>query len=368
MKKILVIDDAEFILESTSTLLRFEGYDVETAGDGEEGVRQALDTKPDLILCDISMPKMDGYGVLENVRKNNITATTPFIFLTAFTEKSNMRAGMEKGADDFLVKPYTRDELIAAIDAQWNKHQLIEKQVQEKVEEVGRSVTYALPHEFRTVLNEVIGSAKYLHTSAEEVNPEEIKELSNDIVSSANRLLKITENFLVYVRIESFFANPIQRAQLRNMLTYEPSAMFQDIASTVSEKYNRINDLVVNELIDGVLVEVSTENFHKMLDELMDNAFRFSAIGKTVTIATKVEDDLLYFIISDLGRGMSKEQISGIAALAQFERTIYEQQGVGLGLVIAKRIAELHDGYFDIYSEEGVGTTISIGLHYKKSN
>ncbi len=368
MKKILVIDDAEFILESTSTLLRFEGYDVETACDGEEGVKQALETKPDLILCDISMPKMDGYGVLENIRKNSITATTPFIFLTAFTEKSNMRAGMEKGADDFLVKPYTRDELIAAIDAQWNKHQLIEKQVQEKVEEVGRSVTYALPHEFRTVLNEVIGSAKYLHTSAEDVNPEEIKELSNDIVSSANRLMKITENFLTYVRIESFFSNPQKRSQLRNLLTYEPSAMFQDIASNISQKYNRTSDLAINDLIDNVLVEISTESFHKMVDELIDNAFRFSAPGKMVTISTGVDGDLLFFIISDFGRGMSREQISGIAALAQFERTIYEQQGVGLGLVIAKRLTELHDGYFDIKSEEGVGTSITIGLHYKKSN
>lgn len=368
MKKILVIDDAEFILESTSTLLRFEGYDVETAGDGEEGVSKALETKPDLILCDISMPKMDGYGVLENIRKNSITATTPFIFLTAFTEKSNMRAGMEKGADDFLVKPYTRDELIAAIDAQWNKHQLIEKQVQEKVEEVGRSVTYALPHEFRTVLNEVIGSAKYLHTSADEVNPDEIRELSNDIVSSANRLLKITENFLVYVRIESFFSNPQKRSQLRTMLTHEPSAMFQDIASNISEKYNRTDDLVINGLIDEVVVEISTESFHKMLDELVDNAFRFSSAGKRVTISSFIRDNMLYFIIKDMGRGMNKEQISGIAALAQFERTIYEQQGVGLGLVIAKRLAELHDGDFDIESEEGIGTTITIGLHYKKEN
>ena len=74
-----------------------------TASDGEEGLIISAESKPDLILCDISMPKMDGYGVLENVRKNPATSTTPFIFLTAFTEKSNMRAGMEKGADDYLV-------------------------------------------------------------------------------------------------------------------------------------------------------------------------------------------------------------------------------------------------------------------------
>ena len=101
-------------------------------------------------------------------------------------------------------KPAGRDELIAAIDAQWNKHSLIEKKVHEKVEEVGRNVTYALPHEFRSVLNEVIGSAKYLNNASEVVESDEIKELSDDIIFSANRLMKITENFLTYVRIESF--------------------------------------------------------------------------------------------------------------------------------------------------------------------
>ena len=104
MKTILVIDDAEFILESASTLLMFEGYKVFTASDGVEGVEIAMKEKPDLILCDISMPKLDGYGVLDQLRANPSTATIPFIFLTAFTEKSNMRTGMEKGADDFLIK------------------------------------------------------------------------------------------------------------------------------------------------------------------------------------------------------------------------------------------------------------------------
>lgn len=365
MKKILVIDDAEFILESTSTLLKFEGYDVITAPDGVEGVATALSEKPDLILCDISMPRLDGYGVLEEIRKNSITATTPFIFLTAFTEKSNMRAGMEKGADDFLVKPYTRDELIAAIDAQWSKHNLIEKQVQEKVEVVGKSVTYALPHEFRTVLNEVIGSAKYLNISADEIEPKEISELSNDIISSANRLMKITEDFLIYVRIESLASNIAERKQLRKMLTSEPSAMLIDIALQLAFKHNRDNDLEIQNIQDGLNLEISTESFHKLINELIDNAFKFSQPGSKVIINSNIENSKFYFSIVDNGRGMSKDQMSGIAALAQFERTVYEQQGMGLGLIISKKLVELHDGEFIINSEENVGTSINVGLHYK---
>lgn len=365
--KILIIDDAEFILESTSTLLKFEGYDVYTAEDGVKGLEAAFSIYPDLILCDISMPKLDGYGVLENVRNTKETETTPFIFLTAFTEKANMRAAMERGADDFLVKPYSRDELVAAINAQWNKHKRIERQLNEKVEEVGRSVTSALPHEFRTVLNEVIGSAKYINSSAQNIDPDEIVELTQDIIFSANRLLKITENFLIFVRIEAFSANPLKRRQLRTYVTDEPAALFIDIAAMKSVRYNRATDLVIKDNIEQVSIEISTESYYKIVEELLDNAFRFSQPQTEVCVSSWLSGDMVNFMISDYGRGMTRDQISKISALAQFERNFFEQQGVGLGLVISKRLVELHDGKFNIQSVEGVGTTITFSFNLKKS-
>ena len=365
-KKILVIDDADFILESTSTLLGFEGYDVVTAADGELGVAAALEHNPDLILCDISMPNLDGYGVIERLRAEELTSSTPFIFLTAFTEKSNMRKGMEKGADDFLVKPYTRDELIAAINTQWKKNQIVEKKIQTKVEEVGKNLNYALPHEFRTVINQVVGSAKFLGADPESTPPEEVKELSEDIISSCKRLLRITENFLIYVRIESIANNPIQQNQLRDSRTDEPGAMIYDLAGTIANSYSRIEDLQINDLIDELFIEISTESFHKIVDELINNAFKFSENGTKIQLSTWLEDEMMFMSIEDKGRGMSKEQIDNIGAYIQFERKIYEQQGVGLGLVIAKRMTELHGGDFKVESTENVGTKIILSYHYNK--
>lgn len=366
MKKILVIDDAEFILESTAALLGFEGYEVVTACDGVEGLEKAFEHNPDLILCDISMPNLDGYGVVEELRKHEKTLTTPFIFLTAFTEKSNMRLGMEKGADDFLVKPYTREELIAAIDAQWKKHSNIEKQVQEKVDVVGKNVTYALPHEFRTVLNQVVGSARFLLANPAQIAPEEITELSNDIISSAQRLLKITENFLIYVRIESIASNIEKKRQLLNNRTDEPCSVLYDIVNTTAYRLNRVDDVEIDDLVDSITIQMSSETFHKVIDEVFDNACKFSEPGTKIKVRTWLEDNYLYITIQDRGRGMSKEQINNVGAYVQFERTIYEQQGVGLGLVIAKRFVELHDGKFFIESEEGLGTKIMIAIHYLK--
>ncbi|TAL68459.1 MAG: response regulator [Bacteroidetes bacterium] len=367
-KKILVIDDAEYILESTSTLLRFEGYDVYTAADGLTGIEIASNVAPDLILCDISMPGLDGYGVLEKVRNLPNTTTTPFIFLTALTEKKNMRTGMEKGADDYIVKPYTRNELIAAIDAQWKRHSLIEKQVQDKVDKVGKSVIYALPHEFRTVLNEVINSARYINNSADGIKPKEVKELAEDIISSAMRLMKIAENFLFYVSLESIISNPQKKTMLRSFSTAEPIAMAEDIAQLIADKYGRRNDVNFLNNVTGIKAQIASESYHKIIDELMDNALRFSEKETKIYINSWIEDFMFFVSIKDNGRGMSQEQISSIAALSQFDRSVYEQQGVGLGLVIAKKLVELHDGTFKIDSRIQLGTEVIFSLHFEKAN
>jgi len=370
MRKILVIDDAEFILESTSTLLKFEGYEVFTATDGEAGVKLAFEALPDMILCDISMPKMDGYGVLKAIKEDRYLSTIPFVFLTAFAEKVNMRAGMAKGADDYIIKPFTKEDLIAAIDSQWKKYTLIDQRVQKQVNEVGKNVTYVLPHEFRTALNEVIGSAKFLISGAGTVSNEEIRETSEDIVFSANRLLKITENFLIYVSIESFDSNPERRKLLRECLTEEPRGIVQDVANVTSYKHNRKSDLVFKMhetcesgiIADRLVLEISSESFSKLLGELIDNAFRFSETGEKVEIFCSVESGFLRINIKDEGRGMTAEQIKEISALTQFNRALYEQQGVGLGLVVSKKMVEVHDGEFKITSNEDKGVTISFTL------
>src|SRR5215831_11070173 len=117
MKTILVIEDQPIMRHKTVTILKMEGYEVLEAGNGSEGIRLAGEELPDLILCDIMMPERDGYEVLQAVRGNRATATTPFIFFTAKGEKPDVRAGMNLGADDYLIKPVPRLVLLEAIEA-----------------------------------------------------------------------------------------------------------------------------------------------------------------------------------------------------------------------------------------------------------
>jgi DNA-binding NarL/FixJ family response regulator len=133
VKTILVIEDQPVMRHKTVTILKMEGYQVLEAPNGAEGIRLAHEELPDLILCDIMMPERDGYEVLQAVRLNRSTATTPFIFLTAKGEKPEVRAGMNLGADDYLVKPVPRVELLEAVDARLQRQRLQDEQLREAV-------------------------------------------------------------------------------------------------------------------------------------------------------------------------------------------------------------------------------------------
>ncbi|PWS28767.1 transcriptional regulator [Pedobacter yonginense] len=122
-KKVLIIEDNDDIRESTAEVLDLAGYETFTAKHGKVGVDLAIKHLPDLILCDIMMPELDGYGVLYLLNKNPKTANIPFIFITAKTERADMRKGMEMGADDYLTKPFDDIELFKAIESRFKKKQ-----------------------------------------------------------------------------------------------------------------------------------------------------------------------------------------------------------------------------------------------------
>ena len=127
MKSVLVIDDNLEIRENTAEILDLAGYKIFTAENGKRGVEIALKEKPDVIVCDIMMPELDGYGVLHLIRKNEETEHIPFVFLTAKTERSDFRKGMEMGADDYITKPFEDIELLNAIEIRLKKAAVLDK-------------------------------------------------------------------------------------------------------------------------------------------------------------------------------------------------------------------------------------------------
>lgn len=121
MTRILLVEDNNDIRENTAEILELAGYEVVTAADGKEGYQKALASNPHIVICDIMMPVLDGYGLLHLIQKNKQLRNIPFIFLTAKTERADFRKGMELGADDYLTKPFTELELMNAIEIRIRK-------------------------------------------------------------------------------------------------------------------------------------------------------------------------------------------------------------------------------------------------------
>ena len=362
--KILVIDDAQYILDNIAILLGIEGYDVETASDGVEGVDKAFAIIPDLILCDISMPRMDGFEVLKAVRDNPATSSTPFIFLSAF---ANIREGMNLGSDDYIVKPFTRNVLLASIKARMERRKQEETKVQDKFNTLAENVVITMPHEFRTVLNEILNATFLLKECKNSQEYDSIDELTDMIVFNVRRMQKITDNFVLMTKVQSYKRAPNLFDEFRQFKTDNPSVIVKDIVGLISSYRERQNDTSVECPDMDISLNMFSEHFYKCCYELIDNAFAYSAKGSKVNITTQKDEMLSQFIVKivDHGRGMSKEQINDIYAFRQIDRKDYEQQGVGLGLMLAKELVQLYGGKFEITSEKDEGTTVILHLRYE---
>ena len=129
-KTILIIEDQAPMRRNIALMLQMEGYETLTAENGRAGLKLALERRPDLVLCDVMMPELDGYGVVQALRAEKSMATVPFIFLTAKSDKTDLRIGMNFGADDYLTKPVIRDDLIAAVQARLSRADAVDEVIQ----------------------------------------------------------------------------------------------------------------------------------------------------------------------------------------------------------------------------------------------
>lgn len=367
-RRILVIEDADPLRHDIMEMLDFEGFQVEGAENGVVGVEKALAYQPDLIICDIMMPEMDGYGVLHSLRQDSRTVSTPFIFLTAKTDRSDIRHGMGLGADDYVTKPFVTSELLDTVHARLQRISNMRQEVDDRIKELSDNIITALPHELRTPLNTIIGFSDMLIIESQRLKPDQTSEWASHIREAAERLYRLIENYLLYVRTEVTLHNRTEREKLSSLRLGNPSTMIHFHALHKVQQYQRDDDLTISLWPDeNLTLYISDFNVGKVTEELLDNALKFSAHGTPVTITSKVDDGQYTLTIEDKGRGMSSEQVESIGAYMQFERWLYEQQGSGLGLAIVQRLLELHGGSLKIDSTPQKGTCVTVTLRVAAS-
>ena len=360
MKKILVIDDEEWLREMIHLALKQRGFEVIESNNGADGIEKARLELPDLILCDINMEKVDGYLTLASLRNEAPTAAIPFILMTGLADNAGMRHGMELGADDYLAKPFTTDALYAAVEARLKKAQTVRDEAERKLAHLRDNISLMMPHEMRTPLNGILSNAELLAQSAATLKTSEIAEIGQEIFKSSQRLERLIENFLIYAQLELIAADPKNVNALRIGKTEQSDSLIREHATSQSLQTNRAKDLALD--ITNIPVPMATEYLAKITDELVHNAFKFSESGTPVKVTLKEAFNSVVLTVKDQGRGFSTEQIAQIGAYMQFERKMNEQQGLGLGLTIAKRLVELHGGVFSIEGKKGEGATITAKL------
>ncbi len=360
MKKILVIEDDRSVRENLLDLLDAKNFETFGAGNGKTGVELALIHQPDLIICDVMMPELDGFGVLTALRKEPATATIPFIFLTAMTEKTDLRQGMSLGADDYLTKPFTGGELLDAISARLEKQAAIEQQQSQKLDQLRSSITLSLPIELRSPLNNILGFSQLLIEESASPERQDIREMSEVIHKSAERLERLIQNFLLYAELEVIATNPERIEALRSSQVSSAASVIAQIINHLAKRVGREADLQL-ELQDSS-VQIAQVRLEKIVAELLDNAFKYSTPGTPIRVVGTPVGPFFVLSITDRGRGMSADQIAEIGAYQQFERKLYEQQGSGLGLIISKRLAQLLGGQLTIESTPDKETTVKVFL------
>ncbi len=358
MATVLVVDDDKQVRDMVVATLTHAGYDTITGMDGAVGAQLAEQHIPDLIITDVNMPQVDGFELLRRIRSSPSTSTIPVIFLTAESNTPSLRKGMLGGAEDYLFKPISPADLLSTVKVQLEKRSAIEQKHQTTLRLLRKNITYALPHELRTPLHSISGYANLLVMDKGKTDPSEVLEFAENIVAASARLSRLIENYLVYAQLELVHADLSELQAMRNHIVKECGAIISNTATQRAKLVKREDDLQLD--VCRLALRISEADLAKIILELVDNAFKFSKPGTPVFIRSLRQDDQLIITIQDSGRGMAPEEIDMLGAYMQFGRELYEQQGLGLGFAVAKRLIELHEGAISITSQPGEGTTVSV--------
>ncbi len=326
MKKILVVEDNIEVRENLAEILELSGYEVLVAEDGTVGVEWALQHQPDLILCDVMMPKLDGFGVLNILSKRSETADIPFVFLTAKAEKSDFRRGMNLGADDYITKPFYKDELLAVVEMRLNKSE----KIRQRFDKTEQGLT--------TFINEAKGY-------------EELKKLSNErrikqykrremvfeegdyprylyfIKSGKIKVFKTNEDGKEYIISVNAAGDFIGYVDLIKEANYaESAAALEDTEVSLIPKEDFQSLLHANRDVASQLIKMLANNISEKEEQLLDlayNSVRKRVADALLLLHDKEDKGEISILRDDLARIVGTAKESVIRMLTEFKEDGY---------------------------------------------
>jgi signal transduction histidine kinase len=409
MKRILVVEDSRTQAERLRILLSQEGYDVAVALTGEDGLLETKQRSPDLIISDVTMPKMDGFTLCQTLKSSETTNWIPIILLTSRTSPADIIKGLEAGADNFIPKPYEDGYLLgrvrrifeqlelrkeASLDMEVllsfggrrirvtaDRQQIIEllfstfeqmsknfdelaqanQELQEarvEAERANRAKSQFLSrmsHELRTPLNSIIGFAQILELTD---LPSQDQESVQTIVSAGRHLLDLINELLDIGRIEAdeltLSIEPVRVAEVHDEVVQfmQPQATQSRVGIRSTAGPTELHAMADRQRLRQVLLN------------LLSNAVKYNQEGGSVRLGWSAVDDRLRIEVADTGIGIEREHLARL--FVPFDRIASETtigvEGTGLGLAVSKRLVEMMGGSLTVESELGVGTTFWVEL------
>lgn len=353
--KVLLVDDEPRIVETLQEILDLNGFETAIAVDGIDALEISKEYIPDVILCDIMMPKMDGFAFFHQFR-STINTNTPFIFLTAKSEYSDIRAGMLQGADDYLVKPVRGQDVVNAIQTRLARRSQILSPELKRVEKLEQAIGLITMHEFKNPLTAIIGFLDLIKSKIDTIEKKDLEEYLNYIEHGANRIISLLTKVTTWHQMQTV-GNQLNKGYTRTEL----SSIVAQVSLETAKKYHRINDLTLL-LKSKPLINLSPELIKACFSELIDNACKFSNSGNQVQVSV-ISENMFYIVtIEDSGNRSCATELMEYEPFTQFGKKEYEQQGLGIGINISKSIADLVKAKIEFLNNKPQGIIAKISI------
>lgn len=326
--KILFIEDEEDLRQNMTEILELNGFEVVTAGNGLEALESISKEKFDLVISDIMMPVMDGFQFLEVVRSNPKLINLPVIFLTAKASSKDQRAGMEKGAEDYLVKPVSSKDLLNAIQVVLQKKRLRELFISDAIQKALTSERNIKFHELRTPLFGLMSILEYLLNELENLDHAEVRQFLEKADFSAKRLNQVLSKLAVFQRIK----------EVKPHVQEIPSIMGFVESIGINEKYPGIE---WNHPENDFSLNFDPDHLKFVVTEICQNAEKFSIEPDDFIQIHILDNRVLRF--SNTQNHLPANFELQPRPFYQPERYYAEHQGLGLGLYIAKEYCKKNE-------------------------
>lgn len=346
---ILVIEDEIPLLENLALGLEDHGFQTLCAGDAAEGLRLAHAHRPDLILCDIEIPGSDGWLLLQTLRDDPVLSDRPFILMSGQPAFRNERLAMDLGADDFLRKPFSLEDLLRCVRARLHRATLSRRLDDRALEEMRASLHSTLPHRFFTPLATILGLSEFLQLDWERMSGDEIRHDLRAIHEAGHRLHRTLRNYLALAEMVN---HPFGLPQLF-LVADAVAETIAEAAAGAAARLERRDDLRV--ACQAEDLRLRREDLGLIVEELVDNALRYSRRGNPVRVSAGPMAGGWELSVSDAGPGMSPQQLQRLPPVVPGAGG-----DGGYGLSVVNRLTRHLEGEFLLTSADDRGTTAQV--------